>query len=125
MRTPIICLAFLLSVRTLAFSQNAHVLEKQNTVVVAKPDAAWVAAEVGQQLAARDRLRTGQLSRALLRLTDLSMLRLNELTSITILPPGRAARGPGIDLLGGAAYFLSRERPEEIQIRTPSASGIL
>ena len=91
----------------------------------AKPKAAWMSAETGLQLTANDRLRTGQLSRALVQFTNRSMLRLNELTSLTLIPPERGASGPGLDLLGGAAYFLSRERPEEIRLRTPSANGIL
>jgi tetratricopeptide (TPR) repeat protein len=118
-------LVLLLCCSVAGFSQTAQVLEKQNSVVAAKPNAAWTAAEIGQQLAVNDRLRTGALSRALVRLTTQAMLRLNELTSIAILPPEQAASGPGLDLLGGAAYFLSRERPEEIRVRTPTANGIL
>ena len=87
--------------------------------------AAWMTAEAGLQLAANDRLRTGQLSRALVQFTSRAMLRLNELTSLTLTPSERGAAGPGLDLLGGTAYFLSRERPEEIRLRTPSANGIL
>lgn len=108
-----------------AFGQSAQLLEKQNVVVAAKPKAEWTTAEVGQQLAVNDRLRTGELSRALVRLTSQAMLRLNELTNITILPPDRGGAGPGLDLLNGAAYFLSRERPDEIRVRTPTANGIL
>ena len=107
------------------FAQTARVLERQNVVDFAKPKAAWMTAEAGLQLTANDRLRTGQLSRALVQFTNRSMLRLNELTSLTLTPPERGAAAPGLDLLGGAAYFLSRERPEEIRLRTPSANGIL
>lgn len=125
MNARIISAVTLLSAHSTLFAQTAQVLEKQNVVVSAKPSATWAPAEIGQQLAVNDRVRTGELSRALLRLTDNAMLRLNELTSVTILPPGGGAKGPGLDLLGGAAYFLSRERPEEIRVRTPSANGIL
>lgn len=117
-------LLLLCGVRT-ASGASALVLEKQNVVVAAKPNAQWVNAQIGQQLAVGDRLRTGAISRALVQLTDRSMLRLNELTNAMILDPVVGSTGPGIDLLGGAAYFLSRERPEEIRIRTPSANGIL
>ncbi|MEA3213478.1 MAG: hypothetical protein QOE70_6535 [Chthoniobacter sp.] len=126
MKTPLVLLlAVLLGSFGRARGATALVLEKQNVVVAAKPKSDWRTAEIGLQLAVEDRLRTGENSRALVKLTDLSMLRLNELTIISILPPGGGAAGPGLDLLGGAAYFLSRERPEEIRVRTPSANGIL
>jgi len=118
-------LAVFLCTSSSLFAQSAELLEKQNTVLAATAKAAWSAAEAGQQLAINDRVRTGELSRALIRLTNRAVLRMNELTSVTILPPERAAASPGLDLLGGAAYFLSRERPEEIRVRTPSANGIL
>ena len=110
---------------TVSFGQTALVLERQNVVVFAKPKAAWMSAEAGLQLSVSDRLRTGELSRALVQFTSRAMLRLNELTSLTLTPPERGASAPGLDLLGGAAYFLSREWPEEIRVRTPGANGIL
>ncbi|MEQ1862472.1 MAG: TonB-dependent receptor [Chthoniobacteraceae bacterium] len=125
MKSRSLVLALSLCSLSASFAQTAQILEKQNIVTFSKPSAAWTAAEIGQQLAVNDRLRTGALSRALVRLTDNAMLRVNELTSVSILPPSGGAKGPGLDLVGGAAYFLSRERPEEIRVRTPSANGIL
>ena len=40
----------------------------------------WASATVGQALAIHDRLRTGEDSRAAVRMTDLSVLRIDELT---------------------------------------------
>jgi tetratricopeptide (TPR) repeat protein len=108
-----------------ALAQNAQLLEKQNIVESARPTAAWQPASVGQELAVSDRLRTGELSRALVQLSTRAMLRLNEHTTVTITAAAPASSGPGLDLLGGAAYFLSRERPESVRVRTPSANGIL
>jgi tetratricopeptide (TPR) repeat protein len=108
-----------------AFAQNAQLLEKQNIVETAQTAAAWQPANIGQQLAVSDRVRTGELSRALVQLSNRAMLRLNEHTTVTITAPAVSSSGSGLDLLGGAAYFLSRERPESVRVRTPSANGIL
>jgi tetratricopeptide (TPR) repeat protein len=118
-------LLFGLGVSSSALAQNAQLLEKQNIVESARSTAAWQPADVGQELAVSDRLRTGELSRALVQLSTRGMLRLNEYTTVTITAPASVSSGPGLDLLGGAAYFLSRERPESVRVRTPSANGIL
>src|SRR6185295_4181458 len=47
----------------------------------------WSAARTNQALQVGDRLRTGARSRATLRLSDKSVLRINELTTLKILPP--------------------------------------
>ena len=49
--------------------------------------AAWRPATVGQKLIWHDRLRTGEDSRAAARMSDLSILRIDELTETEILPP--------------------------------------
>jgi len=87
------------------FAQTALVLERQNVVVFAKPKAAWMSAEAGLQLSVNDRLRTGELSRALVQFTNRAMLRLNELTSLTLTSPERGAVAPGLDLLGAQPIF--------------------
>jgi tetratricopeptide (TPR) repeat protein len=120
-------LLFGLGLPFFALAQNAQLLEKQNIVESTRSAAAaaWQSADIGQQLAVNDRLRTGELSRALVQLSNRAMLRLNEHTIVTITAPAAASSGPGLDLVGGAAYFLSRERPESVRVRTPSANGIL
>ncbi len=125
MRTPPAIVALVFCCARVALGATALLVEKENIVVAAKPRADWMAAEAGQQLAVQDRVKTGAISRALVQLTDRSLLRLNQLTSVIILAPKADAAGAGFDLLGGAAYFLSRERPEEIRVRTPSANGIM
>ena len=103
---------------------SAELLTKENIVESARPDTAWFPANVGQQFLVGDRLRTGILSRATVRLTDLSVLRLNELTMLRILPPTESSK-PGLDLKGGAIYFFSRDKPQDMHIRTPIATGAL
>src|SRR5206468_10181443 len=49
----------------------------------------------------------------------------DELTSMEIQPPEKPGAKPQPDLKSGAAYFFSREKPAEIQFRTPVASGAI
>src|SRR6185295_1205365 len=51
--------------------------------------------------------------------------RVNELTSLEIQPPAKAGDKPQLDQKSGATYFFSREKPTEIQFRTPVASGAI
>src|SRR5207248_1051122 len=72
-----------------------------------------------------DRLRTGSRSRAALRWSESSVVRVSELTSMEIQPPAKPGDKPQLDLRSGATYFFSREKPTEIQFRTPVASGAI
>lgn len=93
--------------------------------VAAKGQTTWKAATTNQTLRAGDRVRTGNRSRAALRWSDLGVVRVNELTTLEIQPPGKTGNKPELDLKSGAAYFFSREKPSEIQFRTPVASGAI
>ena len=85
----------------------------------------WTSATVGQPLAVNDRLRTGEDSRAAVRLTDLSVLRMDELTTITIGPPTTAGDKPALNVKEGTTYFFSREKSREIRVETPAANGAI
>src|SRR6266853_651498 len=101
-------------------------VEKEGKVEVArKGSAAWSPAEINGKLQLGDRLRTGSRSRATLRWSELSTVRVSELTSMEIQPPAKATDKPQLDLRSGAAYLFSREKPTEIQFRTPVASGAI
>ncbi len=102
---------------------EAEIFSVENSVEAAGPSAAWLPATVGQKLALHDRVRTGEDSRAAVRLSDLSILRLDELTEAEILPPTETASKPTVDLKQGTAYFFSREKSREINVRTPAANG--
>ena len=82
-------------------------------------------AAVGQTLALRDRLRTGEDSRAAVRMTDLSVLRIDELTTIEITPPSTASDKPSLNVKEGTTYFFSREKSREIRVETPAANGAM
>ena len=100
-------------------------MEKENVVEVQARGAAWKPAQLGLELAIGDRLRTGEFSRAAVRFTDLSMLRVDELTTIEISPPIAAGGKRSLDVKRGGTYFFSRDKAQEIEIRTPVANGAL
>ena len=58
-------------------------------------------------------------------MTDLSVLRLDELTNIEILPPSTASDKPGLNVKDGATYFFSREKSREMRVQTPAANGAI
>lgn len=104
----------------------AIVLGREGKVETAtRGSSTWSAVSTNQALNAGDRLRTGLRSRATLRWSDLSVVRVNELTTMEIQPPAKAGNKAELDLKSGAAYFFSREKPSEIQFRTPVASGAI
>jgi tetratricopeptide (TPR) repeat protein len=106
-------------------SPEASLLSKENVVDAAKAGGAWTSATVGQSLAIHDRLRTGEDSRASVRMTDLSVLRLDELTNIEILPPSTTSDKPGLNVKDGTTYFFSREKSREMKVQTPAANGAI
>src|SRR5882672_44494 len=87
--------------------------------------ANWTAGQTNQILHVADRLRTALRSRATVRLSNLTVLRVNELTTLQIQPPSAPGKQSRLDLGSGSAYFLSRERPTEVEFRTPLASGAI
>jgi tetratricopeptide (TPR) repeat protein len=104
---------------------QAKLLEKENVVEASKPAGRWLPAQIGMPLAVRDRVRTGELSRSAIQLTDLSILRMDELTTLEIQPPQGGANKATLDIKSGGMYFFSRESAEAIQIKTPAATGAL
>ena len=80
---------------------------------------------MGQKLAWHERLRTGEDSRAAVRMSDASVLRIDELTETEILPPQLANAKPTVDLKQGTGYFFSREKSREINVKNPAANGAI
>jgi cytochrome c-type biogenesis protein CcmH/NrfG/outer membrane receptor protein involved in Fe transport len=85
----------------------------------------WTPAQANQILHAGDQLRTGPRSRATVRLSNLTVLRVNELTTLQIQPPAAPGKQSSLNLKKGAGYFFSRERPAEMEFHTPIASGAI
>ena len=85
----------------------------------------WSAGVPEQKLAVGDRVRTGLKSRATLQLSDLSVLRLNQLTVLEIKAPQAEGEKSNIGIQGGSTYFFNRDRPGSTGFQTPSASGAI
>ncbi len=81
----------------------------------------WKPAQAGQALQTGDQLRTGARSRATIRLSTLSVMRADELMTMEILPPAASGGQGTLSLKSGRGYFLSRDKPHEFQLRTPTA----
>ena len=85
----------------------------------------WAPARTNQVLNVGDRVHTGEGSRATILLTDRSVQRVGDLTTLEIRPPTQPGRRLMLDLKAGKSYLFNRERPTELQFRTPLASGAI
>ena len=132
---PVVCLlilaTLLASPRALGAEDQANpnrpvLVSAEGTVEVLPVGAMnWKPAKVGQALQPGDQIRTGAKSRAAVRLSNLSILRLSEFMNSQI-EPGKARGSKGtVNVNSGSAYFFSRDKPQEIEIRTPIASGAI
>jgi Flp pilus assembly protein TadD len=129
--------AFLLAVAcataTSAFSQtgtsdtnSTEILTISGKVDVAPPGStAWIPGHTNEVLKVGDRIRTGKNSRATLRLSNRSILRVFELTTLEIQQAPRPGANAMLNVDSGTAYFFNRDRPLDTQFRTPSASGAI
>ena len=106
--------------------QDATIMEIENIVQTSVGGKhAWTKAVQHQSLAAGDRLRTRQRSRATVGLTGLYTVRIDQFTTLEITPGLRNAKKPQLDLIGGAAFIFSRERNGEMDIRMPTMNAAL
>ena len=85
---------------------------------------AWRTATNGLALAPGDRLRTGPQSRAAVRFSDRSLIRLGEATVLEIQPP-RHAGSKRFSLREGLLFFFNRERPADVEFETPVSAGAI
>jgi Flp pilus assembly protein TadD len=83
----------------------------------------WSTASTNQVLTFGDMLRTGPESRATVRLSDLSILRINENTTLELRKP--VTGNSLIDLKSGSSYFFNRSKPSSVQFQTPLVSGAI
>ncbi len=84
----------------------------------------WLAASAGLTLQVNDKVRTRSQSRAAVQLGDRSVVRLDELTTLEILP-ARAAEKKRFGLWRGTLYFFNREKPADVEFDTPLAAGAI
>ncbi len=106
-------------------NQAGLVLTAEGVVeVVRAGNPQWASATTNLVLAFGDSLRTGPHSRATVRLSDLSVVRMNEKTVLEIRPQADA-KGSLLDLKSGSTYFFNRSKPSSIQFHTPLISGAI
>lgn len=108
-----------------ARAQSATLVSKDNRVEIARGAGGWSSASAGQSLAVGDRLKTGEESRATVRMNDGSVLQMDEFTTIEIKPPKVASASATLSIPGGAAFFSNDAGSREVQIETPSANGAI
>src|SRR5687768_7809266 len=102
----------------------AVLIELEGGAVISRTgSAAWDRAYTNQMLFPGDRLRTLERSRAVVRLSDLSLLRLAELSHIQI--PEATSRRGGFNLLRGLLYYFHRDRPGVMPVTTPTAYAVV
>jgi hypothetical protein len=103
----------------------ALLLTKEGVVeVLRRGSTHWTPARTNLALDFGDSLRTGSRSRATVRLSDLSIIRMNEKTLLEIRPQAEG-KGSLLDLHSGSTYFLNRSKPASIQFHTPLISGAI
>ncbi len=108
-----------LAAATAARAAGAKVLEVEGSVDAAtRGSTAWAKAAKDQALTVGDRIRTGEYSRAAIRLSELYNVRLDELTTIEITPAVLDPKKTQLNLPAGAAFIFSRERSGEIDVET-------
>ena len=108
----------------LSAAQEARVVEKEGRVVITKLGAKAAPAVVGMGLAARDRLGTGESSRAVLQMSEKWFARVDEETDVEIMPAALNAKDQdALKVALGGAFIYSRESEGELKVQTPTATG--
>jgi Tfp pilus assembly protein PilF len=103
---------------------TATVLAFEGKVTVAKAgDDVWGTATTNQVLTVGDRLRTAQKSRATIRLSNQSTMRVNESTTLTIREVAKDKQGSWLDVITGSIYIFDREKPSAMRFNTRMVSG--
>ena len=92
--------------------RDAVLVNFSGTVEVAAAGTTTFApAQRDQILHLGDQVRSGKASRATIRLSDQSVLRVYESTTLEIKPPQQADHNDVIDVKSGATYFFNRDKP--------------
>lgn len=103
----------------------SRVLEFSGVVEIAlRNQEVWKPATPLQTLTLGDRLRTGPQSKATLRLSDKSVIRIHELSVVEIQAPSASGQRK-FKLHKGSLFFLNRENPGNIEFETPLATGAI
>jgi len=84
----------------------------------------WQAARLNDRFCTGDAVRTGQDSRVAIMLLPETVVRLDQLSSMVFTQPDTKASPSWLELLKGAAHFISRD-PRALQIITPFANAAI
>ena len=84
----------------------------------------WQAAKLNDRFCTGDALRTGQDSRVAIMLLPETVIRLDQFSSMVFTRPDTDASPSLLELLKGAAHFISRD-PRALQIITPFANAAI
>jgi len=84
----------------------------------------WNVATNGLVLQPGDKVRTRAQSRATVQLSDRSVIRLSERTTLEILPARRTEK-KRFGLPSGSIFFFNREKPTDVEFDTPLAAGAI
>jgi tetratricopeptide (TPR) repeat protein len=110
-----------------AGTNQVQVAAIQGTVEVARAgQAVWDLASTQQpycRLHPGDQIRTKDRSRAMVRLSDLTVVELGPKGHFELLP--LAERKAGIGVFRGLLYLFHRDKPGEFYFRTPTASPVI
>ncbi len=113
-----------LACTAVSHAQEAQVVEKEGRVVVTKAGARPVPAQIGVALTARDKLGTGESSRAVLKMSAKWFARVDEETDVEIMPAAFGAKDKeALKIALGGAFIYSREEEGELKVQTPTATG--
>ncbi len=111
---------------TVPDSDSVRVLEFAGRVEYSQGGVgAWLPVRTNQVLVPTDRVRTGPASRATFQFSDRSVFRLNQSSQLEIRPVQRESGVRGLFLWVGELFFLDRERPARIEIRTPTTTSAI
>ncbi|MCH9640026.1 MAG: FecR family protein, partial [Betaproteobacteria bacterium] len=87
-------------------------------------ETAWRAAAMNTMLCTGDMIRAGSHSNAALRLSNESMLRLDQRTTITFPQSEQDKATSLLDLLRGAIHIITRT-PKPFKVRTPFVNALV
>ena len=122
-RTRLLPVVVILGACVPATAQDAKVVGIENRVETSLQNGPWKPARVGQTLAISDQIWTKLRSRATVQLTDLYTMRLDQLTTVKIVPQIVSGERPKLNLRGGKISIFSRAPAREIDIETPTVNA--
>lgn len=112
-----------------ATGPDATLLTREGKVELFKSGAPdWTPAQTNDVMKLGERVRTGLKSRATLRLANESLLRVNQLTSVTIqldITGTENPEKPTLEVQSGSTYFFNRQGDQEVNFKTSRASGAI